>query len=1096
MAELLRSFGDRGERTARSGGNRRKQSGHKRNSFELESIEPRLLLSADLSYAATSAVHDLTLRAAQQGENYYLRLFDTTTLAANGAALSEMALKTAIDLNVVIQRGGSVDSTIRDAAADTLRVDLSTFAVLDGFVRTNGGIMSLDFVGGSQLVSKDHMTVAGKAGTVGYGLAVHGSGDVTVSAQGQFGADLTISGDQGVHGDAATDLKAVNLTIKSTPIQKDGIVSSGILANANAMITLMSSHLTASGALTLEAFASVSASDSGADLAGVKGSVITSSASSKVDINGATILSAKDININSIVESLLTASAASKSIKLVTIVGGGTPEIAIRGTSSVNASGNLAVSAISKAQISAVASPESKNDSKIDAAVVVTSFDNSTKLFVGGSSNFASSGSVTLRASSVLTSTTIADGNVANTAGASVAVSRVTGDTTASVDGATIVGKSVTIRADSERVISTIARSSPGGASASSDAQNRSETTLADSRASTADGAIKLAGAVAVGTNTGTTSAYVSNSTVNVGSGIFDVASVSTESAVVKADGSLTDAAAKGVGVAVAVAFTDRGHLAYLSGNVDVTASSISVRVLAPRPSNFDVAAISGAGGGSAVSAAGALATNISLFRHLAYFDKGAVITTHGSPSVILATASAIFDTTRATAAIGGANSAKQGVGASVAFGYEENFASAYVADNATLTGGQNLSLSVDLAHTMNTVAENGAKGGSTDTPVVAISVSRNEARATLGLGETLVLSGDLVVNASLRDMITTSAGGNTDAASNGVGMSVGLAIILDDAFAGTSRSLLLTGGAMAFLSSAVSASQVTAKASVAGGVQDDGGGKQSVDQEISGQTKFADGASKGSGGKGTGDAKAPSAGTADGAVSVAGAAAVNISLVGSRAVIGDGLTITSKGALSVLSSAQVDGFARADGSAVLGERGFDPGKAVDTTANTVDIGNPGSLKTGDKVTYVHGAEATNIGGLLEGHDYYVNVQTNGTLRLYDTADHAKAGGTKAEDGLVALKSAGTGAGHALKGAGAGGSAVGVAIALNVAKTTNLATLGASTLTVGGLTLSAGVAERSLGFDPAVSVASNAIGVDSRNLRDGDAVTSVTCERN
>ncbi len=266
VAELLRDFGSRGERSSRLGGGLRKRSEHKRKSFELEAMEPRLLLSADLSYAATSAVHDLTLRAVHQASDYYLRLFDTTTLAANGAALTEWALTTGSDLSVVIQRGGSTDSNLRDAAGDTLRVDLASFSAIDGFVRTNGGTLSLNFVGGSQLLSKDHMTVVGNAGTAGYGLAVHGSGDIALSAQGQFAGNLVISGDEGVSGDSATDLSAVDLTIQSTPTKQGGIVSTGILANANAAITFLSSHLTASGTLALEAFASVSALDSGSDL--------------------------------------------------------------------------------------------------------------------------------------------------------------------------------------------------------------------------------------------------------------------------------------------------------------------------------------------------------------------------------------------------------------------------------------------------------------------------------------------------------------------------------------------------------------------------------------------------------------------------------------------------------------------------------------------------------------------------------------------------------------------------------------------------------------------------------------------------------------
>ena len=160
----------------------------------------------------------------------------------------------------------------------------------------------------------------------------------------------------------------------------------------------------------------------------------------------------------------------------------------------------------------------------------------------------------------------------------------------------------------------------------------------------------------------------------------------------------------------------------------------------------------------------------------------------------------------------------------------------------------------------------------------------------------------------------------------------------------------------------------------------------------------------------------------------------------------------------------------------------------MDTAADTLDIGNPGKLKSGDKVSYAHGEGGSNIGGLLDGHDYYVAVQADGTLKLYDTAAHATAGGAT---GLVDLTSKGTGTQHALKGAGAGGTAVGVAVAVNVAEVSSLATLGATTVHAAGVKLTALQGLRTLGFDPAASVdltANTLSPVGTGGLRDGDAV--------
>ena len=50
----------------------------RRQSFTLEAIEPRLLLSADLSYAALSSTHDFTVKASDDGGgNYSVNLYET-----------------------------------------------------------------------------------------------------------------------------------------------------------------------------------------------------------------------------------------------------------------------------------------------------------------------------------------------------------------------------------------------------------------------------------------------------------------------------------------------------------------------------------------------------------------------------------------------------------------------------------------------------------------------------------------------------------------------------------------------------------------------------------------------------------------------------------------------------------------------------------------------------------------------------------------------------------------------------------------------------------------------------------------------------------
>src|SRR5437879_8617975 len=73
----------------------------RRQSFTLEAIEPRLLLSADLSYAAGSSAHDFTVKAEQSAGNYYVNLYETSNL------LSSIATKTIVggsDVSISIGR--------------------------------------------------------------------------------------------------------------------------------------------------------------------------------------------------------------------------------------------------------------------------------------------------------------------------------------------------------------------------------------------------------------------------------------------------------------------------------------------------------------------------------------------------------------------------------------------------------------------------------------------------------------------------------------------------------------------------------------------------------------------------------------------------------------------------------------------------------------------------------------------------------------------------------------------------------------------------------------------------------------------------------
>jgi Na+/melibiose symporter-like transporter len=102
---------------------------------------------------------------------------------------------------------------------------------------------------------------------------------------------------------------------------------------------------------------------------------------------------------------------------------------------------------------------------------------------------------------------------------------------------------------------------------------------------------------------------------------------------------------------------------------------------------------------------------------------------------------------------------------------------------------------------------------------------------------------------------------------------------------------------------------------------------------------------------------------------------------------------------------------------------------AVDEAGNSLNLHGAYGLTTGQKVKYQHGfdkdaaaakAEAAggaqpaefkklDIGGLVDGNTYYINVQNDERIRLYDSRDNAKSGGT---EGLVHLTATSTGNQH------------------------------------------------------------------------------------
>ncbi|UUZ48810.1 hypothetical protein LP420_40180 [Massilia sp. B-10] len=138
----------------------------------------------------------------------------------------------------------------------------------------------------------------------------------------------------------------------------------------------------------------------------------------------------------------------------------------------------------------------------------------------------------------------------------------------------------------------------------------------------------------------------------------------------------------------------------------------------------------------------------------------------------------------------------------------------------------------------------------------------------------------------------------------------------------------------------------------------------------------------------------------------------------------------------------------------------FDPtaGSVVDAAAETIDLGAYHGYSTGDEVTYRMDPGGSVVNGLTDGQKYFLRISGD-KASMYDTEDHANAGGATGRVDLVAAPAA-TGTAHGFEESGGPtGTGVGIAVAVNVANVTNEAILGDSTITADGVVVKAMMAD-------------------------------------
>ncbi|NNU43176.1 hypothetical protein [Ramlibacter montanisoli] len=296
------------------------------------------------------------------------------------------------------------------------------------------------------------------------------------------------------------------------------------------------------------------------------------------------------------------------------------------------------------------------------------------------------------------------------------------------------------------------------------------------------------------------------------------------------------------------------------------------------------------------------------------------------------------------------------GVGASIAINVGETDTDALLGVDATLSGANDVTLEATSRNDMTTTAEGGSAGETAVTPVIAVTVSSNETIAKLGsldplIAATTTVGDDLDVKARHIGSVETKAEGDTESGDTGVGISLALSIGSDFAEASTARNLS-AGGLVAFNGRSVSSTSSNAKASVAGG-DDEEPAEGSPDATEGGVNKQVKDNRNAANSKASANGSDSPAQSTDGAsaegeggskVQVAGAVAITIQSSTARAKIDDGLVIvagtsSTDGVLTLKSENNAGAEAIADASTTMEGEGADGGTGVGV-AVSVNVAN------------------------------------------------------------------------------------------------------------------------------------------------------------
>ena len=793
-----------------------------------------------------------------------------------------------------------------DLGSDAGRAGALLFDPIDLVIDASAG--SISSLGGSITLQADNSITIASGGVLDSTNGAATAGSISIEAP-----KITLS-----NGSLVTAGTTGDVTLTAT--QTSGGIAEIIIGDGTGPAPILYGNT-----ITLNATSTV---DNAALL------VALPTATARITINSGDIVASGAFNANATATANGDLSLVALPVGVVVTNSSATVEI---GGTSVLKADSVTLAAASTVTSNILTESLAPANSAADGAVAVSTINSTAIARITGDATVQATNAIDVTAKNKITSVANATPQAA-AFGASVGVSVINAITTTELAGnANVTAASLSLDASTATDVIVTAIAGAGGATEPSTG-SKAATYLSNAKygdeASTSDGKISVAGALAISDLTSATKSAYSSTTSATITGDLRVASRSENHVTVTADGTAVSSST-GVGVAVGLNIAKIKNDAIIASAV--SAGSIHLSALSDNPLSakvgnaFTTTATSGAGA-SSVGVAGSFALNLSDTQTTATIGTGVAVNLTGSGDVEATSDNKTISSVTAKPADGGATGDTLGLGASVALNIIANRSLAEVSDNAVLTGAGALTLAATATHAVTTTAESGSTGGVSITPVVALSMVNNSTAARLGSGATLTTSGAVSVSAAQVSTTTTTAKAEAAGAKAAIGLSLALALVDDQVLATTERNIA-ANNTVTFSALGASSSTVDSAASAQGAAAADdngaaaAGGKPDVDAAASSQLTSASSKQKASG---VGDSKQQgatdtavadgdgrSASTGEGKVSVAAAVAINVQNATVSAIVPDGKTITAAGMLTLRTASNATGKATASGAAV-----------------------------------------------------------------------------------------------------------------------------------------------------------------------------------